>query len=145
MSEEKGVSAKSEKFLAASTNFVITLNEIYGHSVHDKTQRQVLLYILLAANSKAARLVAQVGVMVLALASKRFGAIATAAAISTEVITKYAGKITWIAALTKLAGIENAGRKGAAWVVVNASLKILGPAPQTWPTAKATTQKKPSA
>jgi hypothetical protein len=145
MAEEKGVSAKSEKFLAASTNFVITLNEIYGNKVRDDTQRQILLYLLLAANSKAARIAAQVGLVVLSFVSKRFGAVATAVAVTTEFVKKYSGRITWVGALTKLAGIENAGRKSATWVVVNSSLKILGPVPKTWPSPKTAPAKKPAA
>lgn len=135
MKNEKDVSAESEKFLTASTHYVITLNEIYGDRVRDNTQRQVLLYLVLAANSKAAKVIAQVGVVALTFASKRFAAIASVVAIGTEFLKRSAGKMSWVSALAKLAGIEDVARKGAGWVVVNASLKILGPAPASWPAA----------
>lgn len=135
MKNEKEVSAESERFLTASTHFVITLNEIYGDRVRDNTQRQVLLYLVLAANSKAAKVIAQVGVVALTFASKRFAAIASVVAIGTEFLKRSAGKMSWVSALAKLAGIEDVARKGAGWVVVNASLKILGPAPASWPAA----------
>jgi hypothetical protein len=135
MKNEKEVSAESEKFLTASTHFVITLNEIYGDKVRDNTQRQVLLYIVLAANSKAAKVIAQAGVVALTFASKRFAAIASVVAIGTEFIKRSAGKMSWVSALATLAGVSDVGRKSASWVVANASLKILGPAPASWPSA----------
>jgi hypothetical protein len=147
MNEGKGVPAKSEKFLAASTTFVVTLNEIYGDRVRDDTQRQILLYLLLAANSNVARVVAQVGMLALAFATKRFGAIAAGVATALAWVKKNAGKLSWVTALAKLAQIDNAGRKSASWIVVNASLKILGPAPTEWPDsgAKTSAAKKPAA
>jgi hypothetical protein len=151
MKNEKDVSAESEKFLTASTHFVITLNEIYGDKVRDNTQRQVLLYIVLAANSKAAKVIAQVGVVALTFASKRFAAIASVVAIGTEFLKRSTGKMSWVSALATLAGVSDVGRKSASWVVVNASLKILGPAPASWPAAakkpvaKKTTTTKPVA
>jgi hypothetical protein len=135
MKSEKEVSAESEKFLAASTHYVITLSEIYGDKVRDNTQRQILLYLVLAANSKAAKVITQVGVVALTFASKRFAAIASVVAIGTEFLKRSAGKMSWVSALATLAGISNVGRKSASWVVVNASLKILGPAPALWPAA----------
>lgn len=141
MQTEKGVSPKSDKFLAASTVYVVSLNEIYGDRVRDNTQRQILLYVLLAANSNVARVVAQVSAFALAFISKRFAVIATVVAW----VKKNAGKLSWVATIAKLAQIENAGKKSASWVVVNASLKILGPAPATWPVAKKSPAKaKPS-
>jgi hypothetical protein len=146
MKNEKDVSAESEKFLTASTHYVVTLNEIYGDKVRDNAQRQVLLYLVLAANSKAARVIAQVGVVALTFASKRFAAIASVVAIGTEFLTRSAGKMSWVSALAKLAGVSDVGRKGASWVVVTAALKILGPAPQSWPAAaKKPVTKKPAA
>jgi hypothetical protein len=146
MKNEKGVSAESERFVTASTHYVLTLNEIYGDKVRDNMQRQVLLYVVLAANSKAAQVVTQVGLVALSFASKRFAAIATVVAIGTELLTKSAGKMSWVTALAKLAGIRDVGRKSASWVVVNASLKILGPAPASWPAAaKKPMAKKPTA
>jgi hypothetical protein len=145
MKNEKEVSAESEKFLAASTHYVITLSEIYGDKVRDNTQRQILLYLVLAANSKAAKVITQVGVVVLTFASKRFAAIASVVAIGTEFLKRSAGKMSWVSALATLAGISNVGRKSASWVVVNASRKILGPAPTTWPAAKTAPAKKPAA
>ncbi len=135
MKNEKDVSVGSERFLTASTHFIITLNEIYGDKVRDTIQRQVLLYLVLAANSKAAQVVAQLGVIALSFASKRFAAIATVVTIGTEFLKKSTGKMSWVSALAKLAGVSDVGRKSASWVVVNASLKILGPAPASWPTA----------
>lgn len=146
MKTEKEVSAESEKFLTASTHFVITLNEVYGDKVRDNTQRQVLLYLVLAANSKAAKVIAQVGVVALTFASKRFAAIASVVAIGTEFLKRSAGKMSWVSALATLAGVSDVGRKSASWVVVNASLKILGPAPASWPAAaKEPVAKKPAA
>jgi hypothetical protein len=145
MKNETAVSAESERFVTSSTHYVITLNEIYGDQVRDNTQRQVLLYLVLAANSKAAKVLAQVGVIALSFASKRFAAIATVVTIGTEFLKKSAGKMSWVSALAKLAGVSNVGRKSASWVVVNASLKILGPAPKTWPTAKTAAERKPVA
>jgi hypothetical protein len=142
MQTEKGTSAKSEKFLAASTIYVVSLNEIYGDKVRDNTQRQILLYVLLAANSNVARVVAQVSAFALAFISKRFAVIATVVAW----VKKNAGKLSWVATIAKLAQIENAGKKSASWIVVNASLKILGPAPASWPAAKKSpAEAKPSA
>lgn len=143
--KEKGSSAGSDKFVASATHFVITLNEIYGDKVRDSTQRQVLLYLVLAANSKAAQVVAQIGVVALSFASKRFAAIASVVAIGNEFLKKSAGKLSWVGALAKLAGIEDAARKGAGWVVATAALKILGPAPKTWPPTKTAAVKKPAA
>jgi|GEM_PF-3153507 hypothetical protein len=140
--KEKGSSAESEKFVASATHFVISLNEIYGDKVRDPMQRQVLLYLVLAANSKAARVVAQVGVVALSFASKRFAAIASVVAIGSEFLKRSAGKLSWVGALAKLAGIEDVARKGAGWVVANASHKILGPAPKTWPATKPAAAKK---
>jgi len=145
MKNEKEASAESEKFLTASTHYVITLNEIYGDKMRDNTQRQVFLYLVLAANSKAAKVIAQVGVVALTFASKRFAAIASVVAIGTEFLKRSAGKMSWVSALAKLAGVSDVGRKSAGWVVVNASLKILGPAPTTWPAAKTAPAKKPAA
>jgi hypothetical protein len=146
MKNEKDVSAESEKFLAASTHFVITLNEIYGDKVRDNTQRQVLLYIVLAANSKAAKVIAQLGVVALTFASKRFAGISILVEKVKDLATKSAGKVAWVGALATLAGVSYLGRKSASWVVVNASLKILGPAPESWPAAvKKPLAKKPTA
>jgi hypothetical protein len=146
MKNEKDVSAESEKFLTASTHFVITLNEIYGDKVRDNTQRQVLLYIVLAANSKAAKVIAQVGVVALTFASKRFAGVTLVVEKVKDLVTKSQGKMAWVSALATLAGVNYVGRKSASWVVVNASLKILGPAPASWPAAaKKPVAKKPAA
>jgi len=146
MKNEKDVSAESEKFLAASTHFVITLNEIYGDKVRDTTQRQVLFYLVLAANSKAAKVVAQVGVVAFKFASKRFPGLSVVVAKLKDIAAKSKGKVGWVSALATLAGVSNVGRKSASWVVVNASLKILGPAPAAWPAAaKKPVAKKPVA
>ena len=141
MKNEKEVSAESEKFLTASTHFVITLNEIYGDKVRDNTQRQVLLYLVLAANSKAAKVIAQVGVVALTFASRRFAGVTLVVEKVKDLVTKSQGKLAWVSALATLAGVSYVGRKSASWVVVNASLKILGPAPASWPAAT----KKPAA
>jgi hypothetical protein len=146
MKREKDVSAESERFLTASTHFVITLNEIYGDKVRDNTQRQVLLYLVLAANSKAAKVIAQVGVIAFTFASKRFAGLSVVVAKLKDIAAKSKGKVGWVSALATLAGVSNVGRKSASWVVVNASLKILGPAPAAWPAAaKKPVAKKPVA
>ena len=131
---EKGVPGKSEKFLAAATNYVLSLNEIYGKKVRDENRRQLLLYVLLAANSNVAAVAAQVGAMAFAFLTKRFAAVAIVTLV-TDFIRKNSGKATWLVTMAKLAGIKTVGRTSASWVVVNASLKILGPAPASWPTA----------
>jgi hypothetical protein len=133
MQTEKGVSPKSDKFLAASIVYVVSLNEIYGDRVRDNTQRQILLYVLLAANSNVARVAAQVGVLALSFVSKRFGAVSASIAAAVAWVKKNSGRLSWVTALAKLAQIEHAGRKSASWIVVNASLKILGPTPTDWP------------
>jgi hypothetical protein len=142
---EKGVPGKSEKFLAAATNYVLALNEIYGKNVRDENRRQLLLYVLLAANSNVAAVVAQVGAMAFAFLTKRFAAVAIVTVVA-DFIRKNSGKATWLVTLSKLAGMKNVGRTSASWVVVNASLKILGPAPASWPAAaKKQVAKKPAA
>jgi hypothetical protein len=142
---EKGVPGKSVKFLAAATNYVLSLNEIYGKKVRDENRRQLLLYVLLAANSNVAAVAAQVGAMAFAFLTKRFAAVAIVTLV-TDFIRKNSGKATWLVTMAKLAGIKTVGRTSASLVVVNASLKILGPAPKTWPAAgKKPVAKKPAA
>lgn len=142
-SAEEGASATSAEFTASAANYVLTLNEIYGYKVRDEGRRAALINIVLAANSGAARAVAQVGGWVLTIVSKRFAAAALVAGV-VNFANKHANKLTWLGVVAKLAGIKNPARKSAAWIVITASRRVLGEPPTTWPaTAKPAAKKSP--
>lgn len=136
--DNKATTPQSELFLKSAVTYVVGLDEIYGTKVRDPKIRDGLISFVLAANSDAARAVAEVGALVLPFAPSRVQGIVSAAKTAQKTIRRNAGKLSILAPLAKLAGVSNAGRMGGAALVVAASRRAFGDPPAKWPTATKT-------
>jgi len=129
--------AESEGFSGAAALYALTAVEIHGELVANATNKQRLVDAVVVIDSETAKNIALVGGLALTLVAGRFSSVGKAA----KLLAKVTLKVAWLKPIMSLAGIENPGQKSAAWVLVTASHKVLGPAPESWqhldnPTAK---------
>jgi hypothetical protein len=113
----------SEEFASATAMYVFTAVEIYGENFQDVEKRQRLIDTTILIDSGAAKTVASVAGIGVSIILARSG---------SKAIAKAAAKVAGASALVAMLGIENPGKKSAAWIAVTAVKKFLGPAPETW-------------
>lgn len=133
---EAKAGAESTVFTAAASLFVFTVIEIHGGSKVSPA-RQRLIDAIIVADSKVTKNVAKYGGFALSLLTKRLRVIGTAVAA----ISSARSKFPWLKQVASILGVEEAAKKGAAWIVIAATRKSLGPAPAKWPAAKAAPKK----
>ena len=129
--------AESTVFTAAASLFVFTAIEIHGGGVKTPA-RQRLIDAIIIADSKVTKNVAKYGSFALSLLTKRLRIIGTAVAA----ISSARSKFPWLKQVASILGVEEAAKKGAAWIVIAATRKSLGPVPEKWPAAKPTATKE---
>jgi hypothetical protein len=129
--------AESAVFTAAASLFIFTVIEIHGDA-RVTPARQRLIDSIIFADSKVTKNVAKYGGFALSLLTKRFQVIGKAVAVVA--VTR--GKFPWLKRVASIIGVEKAAKKGAAWIVITATRKSLGPAPADWPVAKAPSNKE---
>lgn len=137
---EKGLKAadekssdKSEAFSSAASIYVLSVVEVHGASKKSNRNRQKLIDVVVAFDSRTTKTIAAVGGFALTILAKRFGPVARA----LKAAAKLGGKAALVAPVIALAGIKNPGKKGAAWAVVAATEKLLGEPPKSWPKVEA--------
>lgn len=133
---EANAGAESAVFTAAASLFVFTVIEIHGKAPSTPA-RQRLIDAIIVADSKVTKNVAKYGGFALSLLTKRLRIIGTAVAA----ISSARSKFPWLKQVASILGVEEAAKKGAAWIVIAATRKSLGPAPAKWPVAKAPKKK----
>jgi hypothetical protein len=114
----------SEEFASATAHYVFTAVEVYGKKYKNAASRQRLIDTTVLMDSNAAKIVAAAAGIGFSLLLTRLGGKATGKAIA-----KVAGASAFVAML----GVENPGKKSAAWLAINAVKKFMGPAPADWP------------
>lgn len=119
---------EADGVIEAAAVYVFSAVEIYGDQVSDRAARQRLIDAIVIINSGTAKSVAMYGGAAVALLAVRFGAVGKIFSLATRGASKAAA----FAPLIALAGIKNPGKKSVSWLVLTATSKILGPAPQSW-------------
>ena len=119
---------EADGVIEAAAVYVFSAIEIHGDQVSDRVARQRLIDAIVIINSGTAKSVAMYGGAAVALLAVRFGAVEKVLSLATRGASKAAA----FAPLIALAGIKNPGKKSVSWLVLTATSKILGPAPQTW-------------
>lgn len=113
----------SDEFASATAMYVFTAVEIYGENFQDPEKRQRLIDTTLLIDSEAAKAVAAVAGIGVSIILARSG---------SKALGKVVAKVAGASALVAMLGIENPGKKSAAWIAVTAVKKFLGPAPEAW-------------
>lgn len=128
--------AESTVFTGAASLFVFTVIEIHGDRSPNPA-RQRLIDAIIITDSKVTKNVAKYGGFALSLLTKRLRFIGTAVAAVASARSKF----PWLKQVASILGVEEAAKKGAAWIVIAATRKSLGPVPGKWPVAKAPKKK----
>jgi hypothetical protein len=128
VAEEK-TGSDSDAFTDEVALYVFSAVEVYGGKVADKAKQQMLVDTIVVIDSSVAKAIAQFGGAAVALVAGRLGAIGKA----VGAVAKAGNKLSWVKPLIALAGIKNPGKKSATWLVTNATKKVLGPPPKSWP------------
>jgi hypothetical protein len=128
--------AKSAVFTAAASLFIFTVVEIHGNPKMSPA-RQRLIDGIIIADSKVTKNVAKYGGFALSLLTKRLRIIGTAVAA----ISSARSKFPWLKQVVAILGVEEAAKKGAAWIVIAATRKSLGPVPEKWHKTKVAAKK----
>lgn len=130
---DEATDEKTEAFTSAASLYMLSVVEVHGAKGEPTTNSQRLIDVVVALDSKAAKVIAAAGGFAVALLAKRFGPVGKV----VKGAAKFGGKVALVAPILNLAGIKNPGKKGAAWAVVAATEKILGEPPKSWPKAEA--------
>jgi cell division septum initiation protein DivIVA len=117
----------SDSFTTAAAQYVLTAVELYGDQADDEAGRQRLIDLILVLDSTVSRLILEYGGLALELVA---GRVKTAGKI-VSIAGKVGGKASKYGKVMKLLGIENPGQQGMTWVIVQATKKTLGDAPDT--------------
>jgi len=125
---ERDKGSDSEEFSSAAAKYVFTAIEVYGNSYKDAVRRQRLIDSTVLMDSDAAKFVAAAAGIGINFLLARLGGKGAAKATG-KALAKVAGARAFIALL----GIENPGKKSAAWLATKAVKQFMGAAPETWP------------
>lgn len=136
-SEEMHSGTNTEAFASAVALYVFSVIEVHGENPANAAARQRLIDALVVVDSKTAKNIAKYGGIAVAIFSKRLRVIGGAVAA----LATLRSRAPWLKRGLVILGIKNPGKKVASFAVIAATNKTLGPAPKTWPAAKAQSKK----